>query len=121
MSLSLAFSCAWSVGVQFWSRRLASAVSSRALSPQLVCPSHGAFPVAISSLPLPGSTTAPARPQIAESLVGHEDGGAIRKGRSEHSEFQTWLRRPVWRLISTTCPWYGGASPMYPPVVTITS
>ena len=49
-------------------------------SPQFVWPSHGAFPVATRSLPLPGTTTAPARPQIAESLCEalrrHEERGA---------------------------------------------
>src|SRR2546421_6992797 len=76
-SPSLSFSCAWLVGVQLWSRRPASGLSSSTLSPQSVEPLNGALPVATSSRPLPGSTTAPARAQIAESLAGHELGGLI--------------------------------------------
>ena len=32
--------------------------------------------------------------------------------RFEQSEFQTWSSRPFPAAITTTCPWYGGASPM---------
>ena len=79
-------------------------------SPQSVRPFHGALPVATRRSPLPGTTTAPARPQIAESLDGHDD-GTISPCRSEQSEFQTCSSRPLAGARITTCPWYGGASP----------
>jgi hypothetical protein len=62
-------------------------------------------------LPLPGTTTAPERAQIAESLDPHVDGWMIR-WRSAQREFQTWTMRPFAGLSVTTWPWYGGASPM---------
>ena len=73
---------------------------------------NGAFPVATSIRPVSGSITAPARPQIAESLAGHDFGGSISPWRFEHSEFHTAVIRPLARLIVTTWPWYGGMSPM---------
>ena len=57
---------------------LALGVSSSTLSPQSVEPLKGPFPVATRIRLLPGSITAPARAQIAESLAGHERGGLIR-------------------------------------------
>ena len=57
-------------------------------SPQLVEPFHGPFPVATSSWPFAGSTIAPARPQIAESLPPHERGSSSPR-RFEQSEFHT--------------------------------
>jgi len=80
-------------------------------SPQLVRPFHGAFPVATRRLPLCGTTTAPARPQIAESLAEHLE-GTRSPCRLEQSEFQTCSSRPFAAAMTTTCPWYGGASPM---------
>ena len=68
------------------------------------------MPVATSQRP-PGARTAPARPQIAESLAPHELGTMIRR-RSEHSELKTERMRPDAASIETTWPWYGGASPM---------
>src|SRR5439155_24858154 len=82
-------------------------------------PFHGPFPVATRRRPF-GSTTAPERAQIAESLDRHEL-GLISRWRSLQSEFQTWTIAPVVARNVTTWPWYGGASPMYPPVVAITS
>src|SRR6185437_14287250 len=61
----------WLVGVQFCSSRDASGESSSTLSTQLVFPSQGPLPVATSRLPVSGSTTAPDRLQIAESLALH--------------------------------------------------
>ena len=87
-SVSFEFSCAWSVGVQLCSSWLPSGLSSSTLSPQSVDPLNGALPVATRIRPVPGSTTAPARPQIAESLAGHVR-GTISVWRSEHSEFHT--------------------------------
>src|SRR5262249_49756071 len=55
-------SSAWFAGVQLPSRR-ALLDSRRSESPQNVFPSHGPFPVATRSAPVPGSTTAPPRPQ----------------------------------------------------------
>ena len=49
---------------------------------------------------------------LEQALAGHELGGWIRKWRLEHSEFQTWVIRPLLRSIRATCPWYTGASPM---------
>ncbi len=54
---------------------------------------------------MPGSITGALRPQIAESLAGHELGGSISVWRSEHSVFHTAVIRPVARLIVTTWPW----------------
>src|SRR5262249_28385068 len=93
-----------SVGVQFWSSLPASGDNSRTLSPQYVWPSHLALPVATSRFPLPGSTTTPARAQIAESLSGQVDGWMI-ACRSLQSEFQTWTRRPEPASIAATWPW----------------
>ena len=59
----------------------------------------------------PGSTIAPARPQIADSVLSHDDGSMISR-RSEHSELKTPSTWPVLRFSVTTLPWYGGASPM---------
>jgi hypothetical protein len=53
--------------------------------------------------PLAGSTTAPARPQIAESLAAHVDGW-INPLRLEQSEFQTWSSLPFDALITATWP-----------------
>src|SRR5581483_11692097 len=100
--------------------RDAFGVSTITLSPKSVLPSYGALPVATTRLPFAGSTAAPLRDQIAESLEWHELGRMI-VWRSAHSEFHTCAMRPLAAPIVTTCPWYGGASPMYPPVVAITS
>ena len=53
---------------------------------------------------MPGSTTAPARAQIAESESGQVDGSMI-SCRSEQSAFQTWTISPLARSIETTWPW----------------
>src|SRR5437868_7128864 len=63
-------------------------------SPQFVRPSHNALPVATKMSPLVVSITAPARPQIAEPLSGHEL-GSINSCRSLQSEFQTCVSFPV--------------------------
>ena len=54
-----------------------TAFSMSALSPQFVLPSNGALPVATTSVPFEGSTAAPLRDQIAESLASHELGVMI--------------------------------------------
>ena len=105
------FRCSWSAGVQWRSSRDASDESTSTLSPQSVLPSNGALPVATTSVPFAGSTAAPFRDQIAESLDVHVR-GTISACRSEQSEFHTCAIRPVDSDIVTTCPWYGGASPM---------
>src|SRR5205085_11372541 len=78
------------------------------------------LPVATSRLPVPGSTAAPERDQIAEPLSAHDD-GLISACLSLQSAFQTRTSRPVEASIAATWPWYGGVSPKYPPVVAITS
>src|SRR6266508_5371060 len=87
-------------------------------SPQFVLPSKRPLPVATSRSPLAGSTTAPERPQIADIVV-EQLAGAIRPRRSEQSEFHTCSTLPPAGSTIATWPWYGGASPMYPPVVAI--
>jgi hypothetical protein len=84
-------------------KRAASGESTSTLSPQLVRPSKIALPVATTRLPLSGSTAAPLRDQIAESLVLHELGTMIER-RSLQSEFQTCAMRPVRSDIVTTWP-----------------
>ena len=81
------------------------------LSPQSVRPFHGALPVETSRLAVPGCTTAPPRAQIAESLAPQVLGVMI-EWRFEHSVLKTPSMCPLARPISTTWPWYGGASPM---------
>ena len=93
------------VGVQLCSSRLASGESSSTLSPQVEDPSNGPLPVATRIRPLPGSITAPARPQIALSprvLVTPQELAAISRWRFEHSLFQTCPIRPLARSIVTT-------------------
>ena len=80
------------------------------LSPQFVEPFQSPFPVETRRLPLPGSTTTPPRPQIAEPDSSQED-GSIKPSRSLQSALKTLTRRPESARIATTCPWYGGASP----------
>src|ERR1700704_4584045 len=99
-------------------RAVASLERRSTESPQLVFPSQGALPVATSNCPFAGSTTAPARPQIAESLVA-QLAGSSSPVRLEQSEFHTCRSAPAGLMIATW-PWYGGASPIYPPVVAIT-
>ena len=103
-SASRELSSSWLVGVQLPTSSPASRVSRSTLSPQAVFPSYGAFPVATRIRPLPGSTTAPARAQIAASDSGQLDGSMI-SSRSEQSAFQTWTIRPLARSIETTWPW----------------
>src|SRR5581483_4354843 len=110
-SRSEVFSSAWFGGVQWPMTRDASGESSITLSPKSVRPSYGALPVATKRFPVDGSTTAPERAQIAESLERHVD-GRMTPRRFAHSEFQTWTMRPFLPSSVTTCPWYGGASPM---------
>jgi hypothetical protein len=81
---------------------LPSGLSSSTLSPQSVEPLNGAFPVANRIRPVPGSITGALRPQIAESLAGHDFGGLINPCRSEHSEFHTAVIRPLDSAIVTT-------------------
>src|SRR5579862_858090 len=118
-SRSELFSCSVFDGVQLPRSDVASAERRRTASPKFVVPFHGALPVATSRLPVNGSTTAPLRPQMAESLAP-QDGGSISPFRFEHSEFQTCRSLPLAPSMIATWPWYGGASPMYPPVVAIT-
>src|SRR5436309_11104334 len=99
--------------------RLASGARRSTASPQFVDPFHGALPVATRRSPVDGSTTAPERPQMAESLALHVL-GTRSPARLEHSEFHTCRSRPPAPSMTATWPWYGGASPMYPPVVAIT-
>jgi hypothetical protein len=61
-------------------------------------------------VPFAGSTAAPFRDQIAESLEPQVR-GTINACRSEQSEFQTCAMRPLPSDSVTTWPWYGGASP----------
>ncbi len=103
-SASVRFSSAWFAGVQFWSSREASGLSSRTLSPQSVRPFQGPLPVAKSSRPVLVSTTTAFLPQIAESLEPHVLGW-ISTWRFEQSEFQTCRMRPFAGLIVTACPW----------------
>src|SRR5690242_1427890 len=63
------------------------------------------------------SITAPPRPKIAESDLG-QLAGLRRWCVPEQSEFHTPTFLPVFSEMITTWPWYGGWSPMYPPVVT---
>ena len=70
-SVSDVLSWAWSTGVQWRSMRAASGESTTVLSPQSVLPFHGALPVATTRVPFEGSTAAPFRDQIAESLDAH--------------------------------------------------
>ena len=74
------------------------------LSPQFVLPFQGALPVATSTLPVAGSTTAPERAQIAESLASQVDGSSS-PVRFEQSEFQTCSIRPFTWFSVTTWPW----------------
>src|SRR5581483_1910178 len=99
--------------------RVASGARRSTASPQFVDPFHGALPVATRRSPVDGSTTAPERPQIAESLASHVL-GTSRPLRFEHSEFHTCSSVPFAPSMTATWPWYGGTSPMYPPVVAIT-
>jgi hypothetical protein len=87
-------SVAWSRGVQLRSRRPAFGVSKRTLSPQLVRPSKWPFPVATSRFPVAGSTTTPARAQIAAPLWPQVRGTSS-TCRLLQSAFQTWAMRPV--------------------------
>ncbi len=63
-------------------------VSSSTLSPRSVPPFQGPLPVSIRMRPPPGSTTAPPRERIAESLAGSCSGGcsavAVCAERVEH-------------------------------------
>ena len=69
-STSAPFSCAWFAGVQCRSRREASGESTSTLSPQFVRAVRTArCRWRRARSPLPGSTTAPCRAQIAESLA----------------------------------------------------
>ncbi len=92
-------------------RRDASGESTSVLSPQSVLPFQGPFPVATTIVPFAGSTAAPFRDQMAESLDEHEL-GRISVCRFAQSEFHTCAIRPVRSDIVTTWPWYGGASPI---------
>src|SRR5579859_2321107 len=91
-------SASWFVGVQLCSSRAAFGDSSSTLSPQSVDPSNGPLPVATRIRRLPGSITAPARPQIALSplvLVTEHELALIRRWRFEHSVFHTWAMWPL--------------------------
>src|SRR5262249_40108462 len=83
-SRSLVFSSSALVGVQLPVMCEMSGESRISESPQLVFPSNGALPVATYNAPVERSTTAPARPQIAESLAPQVLGW-ITWWRSEHS------------------------------------
>src|SRR6266404_1454500 len=77
--------------------RAAFGESTITLSPKFVLPLDGPLPVATSRLPVAGSTTAPERAQIAESLALQLDGWMI-ACRSAQSEFHTWTTCPFVRL-----------------------
>jgi hypothetical protein len=100
-STSPLFSCSWLRGVQFCNRRAASGDSSSTLSPQFVLPFHGPLPVATSRRPVDGSTTTPARAQIAESLAPQEL-GSINTWRLLQREFHTCTIAPFDGLSVTT-------------------
>ena len=89
----------------------ASGESTSTLSPQSVLPFHGALPVATTRSPFAGSTAAPLRDQIAESLdaarARHDQRVPVRAQRVPDVR-----DAPVDSNIVTTWPWYGGASPM---------
>src|SRR4029079_10103583 len=67
----------WSVGVQCRSMLAASGERTSVLSPQSVLPFHGPLPVATTRVTFDGSTAAPFRDQIAESLDEHVRGTII--------------------------------------------
>jgi hypothetical protein len=64
----------------------------------------GPLPVAISRRLAPGSITAPARAQIAESVAG-QLAGTISPARLAHRLLNTTRTRPLARSISSTWPW----------------
>ena len=68
-SVSLVLSCSWSVGVKAWRSAGSGSVSSSTLSPKSVVPFQGPLPVSSRMRRPPGSTTAPPRERIAESLA----------------------------------------------------
>src|SRR5439155_17042679 len=100
-SVSPLFSSASFVGVQLPTSRDASGASRSVESPQYVFPSKKPLPVATSRSPVAGSRTAPARPQIAESLSGQVLGTSS-PARSEQSEFQTCSSLPLAASITAT-------------------
>ena len=94
-------SAAWFVGVQLPSRRDAFGERRSTESPQSVLPSKGPLPLETNRAPLPGSTTAPDRPQIAESLL-EQLLGAMRPRRFEQREFHTWSNLPLVGSMTAT-------------------
>ncbi len=103
-SRSVVLSRCWSTGVQCRSIFDASGERTITLSPQSVLPLKGALPVATTRSPFAGSTAAPLRDQIAESLEPQVR-GTISACRLLQSEFQTCAIRPVRSDIVTTWPW----------------
>ena len=67
---------------------------------QLVLPSHGPLPVATKMLPVAGSITAPARPQIADCVAAQLSGSASRYGRCKANS----THAAVCRLCSRESP-----------------
>src|ERR1019366_1243936 len=103
-SVSLLLSSAWLVGVKDWRRLSDGKVSSSTLSPKSLLPFHGALPVSIRMRLPPGSTTAPPRERIAESLAGQLLGTSSSR-RPEQSVLKTRVRRALERSIATRWPW----------------
>ena len=97
-------SLSWSVGVKACLSTSRGNVSSSTLSPKSVLPFQLPLPVSISSRPPPGSTTAPPRERIAESLCGQLVGTMI-VWRFEQSVLKTRRNLPLAREISATWPW----------------
>ena len=97
--------CSWSVGVNDWRRRQARERElERRCRRSSVVPFQGALPVSIRMRLPPGSTTAPPRERIAESLA-EQLLGTISVRRLAQSVLNTVLMRPLARSIRTTCPW----------------
>ena len=89
-SVSVLLSWAWLRGVQLCSSDSVGE-SSSTLSPQSVRAVEVGVAGGQQQAPLPGSTTTPARPQMAESLCGHARGGSISGWICEHSVLNTWV------------------------------
>src|ERR1051326_3918045 len=81
--------------------------SSMTASPQFVPPSQGPLPVATKRSPVVVSTTAPARPQMAESLPRHDDGSRSAAWSPEKLSDEAIFSRAgsrVMAVVQTTWP-----------------
>ena len=92
------------MGVQLPSRCFRFAESSSTLSPQFVLPLKLPSPVVTRMRPVPGTTTAPERAQIADPVSEHVLGW-IRPWLFEHSALKTRTTFPDPLSIRTTWPW----------------